>query len=444
MSETIIASATPSVPTALAVVRMSGPSALEIATTLAGDRLKPGRVHYRVLRDGDEVIDDAVVLVWRGPRSSTGEDVVEFSCHGSPLITAHLLRVCGRLGARPAEPGEFTRRAFLNGRIDLTQAEAVGDLIHARSERALRAVRQFQSGAFGRRLEEFRETLLQVLSHVEAAIDFPDEDIEPDAGAVLMGRIEHLTEQVSGLLAAAAEGRFLRQGASVVLAGAPNAGKSSLMNALLGDERVLVSELPGTTRDSIDAECVIGGFPMRLTDTAGLRESEDALERLGMERTRRVLEGADVVLHLADGSAESGESEVQWLAPDSVSAPVLCVLTKADLPRRSDLAGWSGLVVSARTGAGLDELRMAILSALNLDQSPVLGESLAVNARHAFHLEAARDALTRAQVNFAGDAPLEMTAADLRVALFSLGEIVGETSNEDMLDRLFRNFCIGK
>jgi len=391
MASTIVALATSPVPSALGLIRLSGPDAHSIAESLSGRPIEPGAIQYRSLNYQGHLLDDVVLLSWKQPRSFTGEDMVEFSCHGNPLILDRIIEACTELGAHLAEPGEFTRRAFLNGRMDLTEAEAVADLIHARSERALDAVRRFQQGEFGKRLQDSREALLQVLSHLEAYIDFPDEDIQPEVGNEMLRKTTGIRDDLDRFLKAARTGKFLRQGASVVLTGSPNVGKSSLMNALLEEERVLVSDQPGTTRDSVDAECLIEGFPVRLTDTAGLRQGGESLEQLGMERTRKVLEGADVVLRLEDGTGTIPPPEFDL---SSIHAPVIDVATKLDLVDGDpNPAIGSG---SSRTGAGVPELKKQILKVLNLDDHSALAESLAVNTRHEFHLREAVAQLDRA------------------------------------------------
>lgn len=438
MSTTIIALATPPVPSALANIRMSGPRSHQICQQLSGSEVAPGRIQYRVLKSDGDILDDVVILAWKSPASFTGEDMIEFSCHGNMLIVDRIIAACCAAGAEPAAPGEFTRRAYLNGKMDLTQAEAVSELIDARSERALKAVRQFQQGAFGQKLAELRESLLQVLSHLEAYIDFPDEDISPETGSKMLEQVRVIDEKLNQYLNTAQTGKFLRHGAKIVLAGAPNAGKSSLMNAMLEEERVLVSEQPGTTRDTVEAECQIEGFPCFLMDTAGVRDTEEAIEKMGIERTHRSLAEADVILYLIDGTEPDMANAMEF--PDK-SVPVIRVITKSDLKAQPDV---SGISISSTTGDGIDSLKQAVLNKLKLSDQTMMSESLAVNARHEFHLKEARDHLGRAMQNLEQAEAPEISSSDLRAALFSLAEIVGETTNEDILDRLFQNFCIGK
>jgi tRNA modification GTPase len=438
-SDTIVALATPPGTAALAVIRLSGPRAHAIAAALAGRTaaLPIQRAIHATLRDtSGAVLDDVVLTAWQAPRSYTGEDVVEFSCHGNPLIVEAILSACLAHGARSAGPGEFTQRAFLNERIDLTQAEAVMDLIHASSARALQAARRLQSGALGRAVTRLREELLQTLAHLEAYIDFPEEDISPDTGHAITRRIDHLQEGIQALLATAPEGRRLREGYTVVLTGAPNAGKSSLLNALLQRDRAIVSPLPGTTRDTIEEAITLAGMTVRLIDTAGLRDPSDPLESLGIARTRQALATADLILHLADPAAPT--------PPEPATAPILKVWTKADLHPTFIPDPSSSLCVSSLTGAGLEALKDAIIQTLKLNESSLGHESAAINTRHEALLRQALEALERARAAHTASGPPEFTSADLRHALDALGQIVGEATNEDILDRLFRSFCIGK
>ncbi|MEM6823069.1 MAG: tRNA uridine-5-carboxymethylaminomethyl(34) synthesis GTPase MnmE, partial [Verrucomicrobiota bacterium] len=401
MSDTIVALATPPVAAALSLIRMTGPKSHQIINQLAPKFQLQKELQYRAITFNHALIDDVVISSWNKPHSYTGEDVVEISCHGNMLIVDQIIDACCQLGARPAEPGEFTRKAFLNGKLDLTQAESVMDLIHAKSERALRAAKSFQQGAFGKKIETIREEILQVLSQLEAYIDFPDEDIEPETAESLSKRIEAVALKVSEYLATAKTGKFLRHGASVVLVGAPNAGKSSLMNALLEDDRVLVSDQPGTTRDAIEAEFILDGISIRLTDTAGLRESDEELENLGMEHTQRALDDADLVLFLVDGSIPNlGTPD---LSLDQSKIPTIHCLTKSDLPR---VFTGDGFDISTKTGDGLENLKQEIARRLKLDENNLLSESLAINSRHEFHLNTAK--VSRSELTISGGSLVSM------------------------------------
>src|SRR3954462_13576712 len=305
--DTIAAISTPTGEGAIAVVRLSGENAIAVADSIFRGAEKPSdlRSHAQRLGEivkGDRVMDQVMLSIHRAPSSYTGEDVVEISCHGGILVTAQVLEACLRAGSRGARPGEFTERAFLNGKMDLTQAEAVMDLIRARTDLALRSAREQLEGALGQKVAAIRAELVGILAHLEAAIDFPEEGIAPDEGPKLRARIESIREQMRGLLATADRGRVLREGLRVVIYGPTNAGKSSLLNRLLGYERAIVSEQPGTTRDTIEEVINVRGIPIRLLDTAGLRDSTDEIEREGMARTSKSLAGADILLHVVDRS----------------------------------------------------------------------------------------------------------------------------------------------
>lgn len=440
MSETqdepIIALATPPGTSALATIRLSGKDC-HLAIQKLSDKLPPLRraSHCHLTHNGTH-LDDVVITLWKTPHSYTGEDMAEISCHGNPLIIDRIIRATD---FRMAQPGEFTQRAFLNGKLDLTQAEAVLDIIHARSERSLAAAQRIKKGHLGQQLLLHRETLLQTLSHLEAYIDFPDEDIEPDTGQHLRDQIQTLHTAITSLLRTAEEGRRLREGVEVVLAGAPNAGKSSLLNALLGHDRAIVSDTPGTTRDTIEASLLIDGIQVRLIDTAGLHESHDTLENLGIERTLTALREADLILHLIDSTHPAPPATA--LPPGT---PSLTCLTKCDLPPHDAPFPRDTLHLSSKTGNGLDTLRHRISSTLSLSESLISNELVAINTRHETCLEHASHSLTEALARFDEQAPPEVIASDLRHALHAIGEIVGQTTNEDMLDRLFQSFCIGK
>jgi len=443
--DTIAAVATPAGTGAVALVRLSGPGSWGVAEAVfrGRGRLAARRVVYGDLVDEEgRIIDDVLVTAFRGPGSYTGEDTVEIACHGGMLVTRRVLELVLRNGARAAEAGEFTRRAFLNGKLDLTQAEAVMDVIGAQSDLALRAAHRQLEGRLGNVLVGLRDELVEVLAHVEAWIDFPEEDIDPDTGVVLREKTVRVAEGVERLMATAEQGRLLREGVRTVIAGAPNAGKSSLLNRMLGFERALVSEQAGTTRDSIEETINLGGIPVRLVDTAGLRsETADPLEAAGMARTRRELGTADLLLEVVDASQPpAGELE----GGESLPVRRLLLLNKADLGVDSGWEGRGGLRVSCRTGEGMDEVVKAVVELI----AGVPGEGgdvdAAVNARHAGCLRRAAAALRAAEGQLAAEAAPEFTALDLREALEAMGEVTGRTVVEDLLGVIFARFCIGK
>jgi len=445
--DTIAAVATPFGEGAIALLRLSGPEAVPIAARwfrgqIPPDRWRPGRQMFGRWVDTDgRAVDDVLLTVRRGPASYTGEDLVEVSCHGGIVVTRQILALLMEAGARMAGPGEFTQRAFLNGRLDLTQAEAVMDLISARTGLAARAAAAQLEGGLRARIEALREQLLLAIAHLEAWIDFPEEDIDPDSGAALRARFDEVGAGVGALLGTAGRGRALREGVRTVIAGEPNVGKSSLLNRLLGYDRAIVSETPGTTRDTIEEVIDLRGIPLRLIDTAGLRETGDAIELEGVARARRHLETADLVLRVVDGSAPPGP-----VAPGDVSGGTveILVLNKSDLPPHASWAGREGIRVSCRTGEGFDRLEERIVSAAGIEAAGAGEELLAVNARHQAALGRARDRIAAASAALVSGTDAEFVAVDAREALEALGEIVGAVTEEDVLDRIFARFCIGK
>ncbi|MBN2507538.1 MAG: tRNA uridine-5-carboxymethylaminomethyl(34) synthesis GTPase MnmE [Verrucomicrobia bacterium] len=455
MNDTIAAISTPLGEGGLAVVRLSGPHALAVADRCfrpsGAASVKPTAaashtIHYgHVVREG-RVVDEVLLAVMRAPRTFTREDVAEISCHGGVLLAKLVLDTVLASGARPAEPGEFTRRAFLNGRIDLAQAEAVADLIRSRTELAAAAAREQLAGTLSRRIHRLRDDLLRALAHVEAHIDFPDEDIAPDTQAQLAGRLERAAVFMDDLLRTAGEGQVLRQGVRAAIAGQPNVGKSSLLNQLLGHERAIVSIIPGTTRDTIEETANIRGLPVRLVDTAGLRDAGDVLEVEGMRRSREILARADLILHVLDASAPLGPADARWLREFDARRRIV-VRNKIDLGCRLQLpAGIASPVadVSCLTGTGIDALKSAIQETIWSGAITAEMLQVAINARHEDALRRARDAVARTQAALGAGHTPELVALDLRLAVQAAGEVVGQTTTDDLLDAIFSQFCIGK
>lgn len=439
-AETVAAIATPFGEGAIAVVRITGPRAVAVADVVTGGAAGKAEVRRAVRAafwDAGGEFDDGLVTVFRGPASYTGEDVVEMSGHGGVLAAGRLLRAVLGAGAEMAGPGEFTRRAFLNGKMDLTQAEAVMDVIRARTDLALRAAREQLEGRLGGAVRALQDELLGALAHVEAYIDFPEEDIGPETGAALEARIGAVAEGVEGLVRTAERGRILREGWPVVLVGAPNAGKSSLLNALLGRDRAIVSATPGTTRDTLEEMLDIRGVPVRVVDTAGLRDAPDPVEAEGVARTRAAMEGAALVLRVCDVSEPAA-------GLPGVGASDLVLANKCDLPEHPSWAGVDALRVSARTGKGLEALESAIADRAWSGGAGAGVGMMAINVRHRALLERAVAALVEAREGLAAARPPELVAEALRAGLDALGEIVGRTDVEDLLGRIFSTFCIGK
>jgi tRNA modification GTPase len=438
-TETIAAIATPIGEGAVSLIRISGTEAAAIVARLFRGRRpwQPRRPELGAVYDGEVKIDEVLLTHFPAPASYTGEDVIELSGHGGLLVTRRLLDVLLKSGARLAEPGEFTQRAFLNGKLDLTQAEAVMDLITAQTDLALRAAHEQLSGTLGRRIASLQERVLELLAHIEAYIDFPDEDIAPETGDALHARLAELRGDLEALLATAGRGQILREGVRTVIYGAPNVGKSSLLNLLLGYDRAIVSPTPGTTRDSIEEVINLRGLPLRLVDTAGIRAAADAVEQAGMERTQRELERAGLVLLVHDAT----------LPPTGLSVAGECVvqvLNKTDLGEHPAWSGVEAVRLSCHTGAGTMALEEAIEGQILGGPAAQRDWSVAINARHQAHLRQALAYLQAAQEALSGGISAEFVAEELRAALNALGDIIGRLDTEDLLGKIFSTFCIGK
>lgn len=447
-SDTIAALATPVGTSAIAVLRASGPDCVGLAKAIFGKAALPDRkachADYRDARGG--LLDDVIVTFYQGPRSYTGEDSLEIACHGNPFIAQSILADLLARGCRPAEAGEFTRRAFLSGRMDLSQAEAVMDLIHAGSERALAAANQQLRGSLGRHLHKLIEALLLVLARIEAYIDFPDEDLPAEDRQIVLREVDGVLHGTSRLLATHHYGELLRDGIKTVIIGEPNAGKSSLLNRLVGRDRALVSPEPGTTRDFIEERIILGPHCLRLIDTAGLNPAPAMLEKLGMDKTLERAEEADLFLWVLDVTRPPPPLPSS-VADRLTAGNTIILFNKADLfagePPHSPFS-LPAVFVSALTGHGIEQLTervVALADAFRQDQG---GDVIAINARHADALRRAGECLKSARAKVASNGATELLASDLRGGLDALGEIAGKIDNERMLDHLFKTFCIGK
>jgi tRNA modification GTPase len=453
--DTIAAIATPLGEGGLAVIRISGPRALEVADQcfqpVGVGSPKPSAatthtIHFgHVTRNGQNV-DEVLVSVMRAPRTFTREDVVELTCHGGLLPAKLVLDTVLENGARLAEPGEFTRRAFLNGRLDLAQAEAVADLIHSRTELALRAANEQLAGKLSQRINQLRDEMLQTLAHVEAHIDFPDEDIALDTKEQLVARLEHGVQFMDELLRTANEGQLLRRGIRAAIIGRPNAGKSSLLNQLLGLDRAIVSPIPGTTRDTIEETANIRGLPMVFIDTAGLREARDEIEAEGIRRSHQTLERAELIIHVLDASEPLTEADKKYLTEFSGKKRIF-VRNKIDLPLRLEIPSTlhaPSVGVCCLTGQGIDPLKDALKQQVWSGEIKAEMLQVMINSRHQDALSRARAATLRTLDALRAGHTLELVALDLRIAVNAVGEIVGKTATEDLLDTIFSQFCIGK
>jgi tRNA modification GTPase len=454
LTDTIAAISTPLGEAGIGIVRLSGPDAETIARRMFRPRCPAPqwRSHHlhlgHILDARGEIIDEVLLTLMRAPHSYTREDVVEINCHSGYLVLKRILEEALAQGARLARPGEFTLRAFLAGRLDLTQSEAVLEVIQAKTQSGLRVAGAHLRGGLGVQVGQARDHLLNLLARVEAALDFPEEaqELEPAAVRENLAAPVRLLEQLCDTYR---EGRLLKEGLLVVIAGRPNVGKSSLLNRLLHTERAIVTGIPGTTRDVIEEAVNLQGIPVRLTDTAGLRDAPgDRVEELGMARTRERLEQADVVLYLLDGSRPLDEEDRRTLG-ELAGRPGLAVINKIDLPqflsdRELQNAATPPLAkISALTGQGVEELQQAIVE-LALGGGVRSEGEIITQARHHRHLTAALHYLLTASALLVPETPWELVAEELRVAVHELGEITGEEVGEDILERIFAQFCIGK
>ena len=444
-SDTIVAIATPAGRGGLGVIRISGPDAGRVAGELVG-RNKPFKARHAtfakldvasgISRTGDQV----VVTFFPAPSSYTGENVAEVSAHGSPVVLSAILRRAIDAGARLAEPGEFTLRAFLNGKVDLVQAEAVADLIDAVTPLQARAAFDQLEGTLTGAIGRIEGDLFDVIAKLEASLDFPDEGYHFVGAAEARTALASVTERIEELLAQSARGRLVREGAQVAIVGAPNVGKSSLFNALLNANRAIVTAIPGTTRDILTERADIGGLSLALIDTAGVRETADVVEQQGVSRTRETLRVADLVLVVLDRSREM-TAEDRGILAETESQARIVVLNKSDLPA---VISEAGVAISARTGAGLDGLIAAIASELTSDGSDQRDQPAVTNVRHAVLLERARAALLSATGALADEVSEEFPLLDLQEAGHALQEITGRRTSDDLLHHIFATFCIGK
>jgi tRNA modification GTPase len=429
----------------IGVVRVSGPRLDAFIAALIGKPLSPRRATLTAFNDARRsAIDEGIALYFPAPHSYTGQDVLELHGHGGPMVLQLLLKRCLELGARPAQPGEFTRRAFLNDKIDLAQAESVADLIDAATAEAARSAMRSLQGAFSRRIEELLDALVELRTLVEAALDFPDEDVEFIKQADGAGKLAVLQGRLQEVLSASQQGSLLREGMRVVLAGQPNVGKSSLLNRLAGEELAIVTDIPGTTRDAIRQSISIEGIPVHVIDTAGLRPSSDPVERLGIARTWKAIEDADLVVLLLDATQGEAAADREIMGRLPAALPRLRVMNKIDLlsrpPAFEDGHDAGTVWLSARTGDGVDLLRRALLEAVGWPGGTSEGLFMA-RERHLQALQLAKTHLERATHQIAS---LELFAEELRLVQQALATITGQFTSDDLLGEIFSRFCIGK
>ena len=441
--DTIAAIATPPGTGGVSIIRISGGEALAIAARVSGITPAPRRATLAHICDArGDTLDQALLLYYPAPHSYTGEDTLEIQGHGGIAVTQAVLAAVLDAGAPLAEPGEYTRRAYLNNKIDLAQAEAIADLINARSQAAVKAANRSLQGDFSRQIETLAADLLALRIYIEAALDFPEEEIDFLREGDIAARLQGWGERLRTLLAQSTQGRLMNDGINLVIAGKPNAGKSSLLNALVGEERAIVTAQAGTTRDIVRETILIHGMPVNILDTAGLREASDLVEQEGIRRTRQALNQADLILLLRDGSALDDRGD-ETLPPESADTPLLLAYNKADqTPPAVQAQHADGLWLSAKTGAGIDALRDAIACAVGRDsreESPYIARE-----RHLRALQQAEDHYQHALAQLHASQNGELIAEDLRLAHDALGSITGAVSSDDLLGHIFSSFCIGK
>lgn len=459
MTDTIAGISTPLGEGGIGIIRISGRNALNVAekiiqlkTVQCFNMIASHTVHYgfAINPETGERVDEILLLFMKGPRSFTAENVVEIHCHGGLMSVRTIYELTVQYGARPAEPGEFTKRAFLNGRIDLAQAEAVIDLIRAKTNAGSRAALHQIQGVLSAEINIMRHSLLEMIAFAEASIDFPEEDIEELTAAQILKRVAVLQQQISQLLATAQSGKVLREGLYTVIAGKPNVGKSSLLNALLRENRAIVTDIPGTTRDSIEEFINIKGIPLKIVDTAGVRETNDVVEKIGVEKSWEVLTKADLILIVLDASLPLNEEDRKLLTAIN-ERPAVVIINKTDLPVLLDEKEVGAIVptikilrMSVANNGGISELEDFIAAMVYQGNVSSNEGAIVTNVRHQFALKRALNSLSDAMRTVNDNMPIDCIVVDLRAAWDSLGEITGETVGEDIIDQIFANFCIGK
>lgn len=451
-NDTIAAIATGQVQAAIGVLRVSGPRAVDCVNALfpAKDltQVASHTLHYGSLREGDRLLDEVVVGVFHAPRSFTGEEVVEISGHGAPVVLQSILEALLRAGCRAAGPGEFTQRAFLNGKMDLAQAEAVADLIAAESQASGQLALQQLRGGISRKLRGLRAELVEFSALMELELDFSEEDVEFADRSRFRELLDRIQQELRQLLSTFAQGNAIKEGVRVVIAGRPNAGKSTLLNALLEDERALVSPIPGTTRDAVEDTIRIEGIQFRFVDTAGIRQTEDTIERMGIERALAKIREADLFIYLFDVNEVTAREVQEDLAALETEKPYLLAANQIDRAEAGRLQALEealpeAVAIASQTGQNLDLLRQRLLEAMTLHQVRT-DQPYVTNARHYTALQRALESIGEVQQNIDAALPTDLLAVDLRQAIYHIGSITGEISSDEVLGSIFSRFCIGK
>ena len=446
-TKTIAAISTASGAGGIGVVRLSGPLALEIGQQISGSNLKPRIANFHCFKDlNGSLIDQGLILFFPGPNSFTGDDIIEFQCHGGTVVTQSILDLCLRLDAVLAEPGEFSKRAYLNNKIDLAQAESIADLINASTVEAAQSAANSLSGKFSLEINNLLKYLIELRMYVEACLDFPEEDIDFISEGNVKEKLQNVTETMVKIIRAASQGQLLRDGISLVLVGQPNVGKSSLLNQLSGENKAIVTDIPGTTRDAITSDINLNGIVLNIIDTAGLRDTDDPIEKFGIEKTWSSLEKGHIALFLVDASKGITEYEKGILKRLPEEIKRMWVFNKIDLikgkPKIEQLNNDQIVYMSAKTGDGLELLKKAILNEVGFKENSEGNESKFIaRKRHLEALENVHKSLESAQLNMSS---AELIAEDLTIAQKYLSSITGEFSSDDLLGEIFSQFCIGK
>jgi tRNA modification GTPase len=455
--DTIAAVATSLGESGISIIRVSGKNALKIVNsifkgkngrTLEDIKTYTMRYGYIIDKEKNEIIDEVIVSFMKGPKSFTAEDTVEINCHGGIISTNKVLEEVVKAGARIAEPGEFTKRAFLNGRIDLSQAEAVIDIIRAKTELSMKSALAQSEGRISREIKSLREKLLGIIAHIEATVDFPEEDLEETTAHIIEKQLKDIIEKVENLLNSANEGKIIREGLNAVIVGKPNVGKSSLLNALLMEKRAIVTDIPGTTRDIIEEFININGIPVKIIDTAGIRETDDIVEKIGVEKSREKINEADLIILMLDASKNLDKEDIEII--DYIKdKKYVVLLNKSDLENKinkkdiKELNSEYVIEISAKTGEGIENLKEAIKH-LFFKGEITAKDTLITNTRHKESLLRAKESLNAGLLALNNTMAIDLASIDLKQAFASLGEITGETLEEDIIDKIFSEFCIGK
>lgn len=455
--DTIAAVATPMGEGGIAVIRVSGSEATEIVDRIFRGKQKLSTVdthtiHYGFLQDPQtgERVEEVLVSVMRAPRTFTREDVVEVNCHGGIVSVERVLELILTNGARLAEPGEFTKRAFLNGRIDLSQAEAVIDLIRAKTDRAMKVALNQVEGKLSRLIRELRQNLIEAMAHIEVTLDYPEHDVESVTNQLLLSKCEEVKAEIARLLQTARQGKILREGLSTAIVGRPNVGKSSLLNSLVHEEKAIVTDVAGTTRDVIEEYVNVRGVPLRLIDTAGIRETEDIVEKIGVEKSRQILQQADLVLLMLNYNEPLKEDDYA-IFEAAKGLPVIVIVNKFDLPQKIDLEEVKRhfpnqplVMTSVKEEKGIELLERAISEIFFSGRVQQEDLTYVSNARHIHLLRQAEQAIVDAISGIEGQMPVDMVQIDIKKAWELLGEVIGESVGEDLIDQIFSQFCLGK